>query len=576
MANEKSNMQMISIALIAIAVILSGLSLNNTMGLKGRLDAVEDLSTTISGDVNDLTSAVNSIQEALGEVQEQPEPEPEPEPTEKVVLRIGYSSAPRDLDPPHYGDDFLNGVDQLVHEPLFRMWWGDDGEIIFKPVLCESYEQIDDLTWDFTIRKGVKFSDGTDLDIQDVYWSLTRNDPRPSNMIWSLDARIESYEILDDDWTIRMVTKYPMNNLFAWLCQGWTNIVSYDWVVETGNENTYPMAGIPPGTGPWQWYELEPMVYSKMKLNPYWRGSKPSIDEIEVYAAIDDTARVMALEAGSFDFIFPTPIEAVESLEEKGYTLWVNPTPVMQQIQIKNQYPPFDDVRVRQALAHCINREELVPAIWGKYATITNSPAPVGTTGYKDFPLYDYDPDKARELLAAAGHADGVECDMWVAQGNEKHLEAATVIKTYAAAVGIDINLILMETQAMNAITRETRSKYLAGEDVEYAFHLNFRAWHADTLWAGDDMMSLYYSTQSNNRWYNENPELDELLDFSISMAPLDERIEACEEAQRIWMENCYGVMLYAAPYIYTTVDNLENIYTEPNVYVWFENSYFN
>jgi ABC-type transport system substrate-binding protein len=335
------------------------------------------------------------------------------------------------------------------------------------------------------------------------------------------------------------------------------------------------MAGIPPGTGPWQWYELEPMVYSKMKLNPYWRGSKPQIDEIEIYAAIDDTARVIGLGAGSFDFIFPTPIEALDALEDQGFKLWVKPTPIMQQIQINNAYPPFDDVRVRQALAHSINREELVPVIWGKYATITNSPAPVGTTGYKDFPLYDYNPEKAKDLLTEAGYPNGVTVDMFVAQGNEKHLEAAQVIKTYAAAVGIDINLLLMDRLSMRALSFEERSDYLAGEDVDFSFHLDFRGWHADTLWAGDDMFSLYYSTQTNNKWYNENPELDELLDFSIGMAPLDERIEAVEMAQQIWMEECYGVMLYAAPYIYTTVPELKDIYTEPNVYVWFEDSYF-
>lgn len=587
MSTQDKTLQTVSIALIVIAIAVSGISFNSLGGIRNRIDNVEELSTSISGDVGDLASSIDALTAVIEELSDRPIPSPSPSPSlspspspspspaeEPVVLRIGYSSAPRALDPPHYGDDFLNGIDQLVHEPLFRMWWGDDGEIIFKPILAESYEQIDELTWNFKIREGIKFSDGSDLDVMDVYWSLTRDDPRPGNMIWSLDARIESYEIIDD-WTIQMVTKYPMNNLYAWLCQGWTNIISYDWVLETDNINNYPLVGIPPGTGPWKWYEIEPMVYAKMDLNPYWRGGKPHIDEIEIYAAVDDTARVMAFEAGSFDFIFPTPIEALDSLEEKGYTLWVKPTPVMQQIQINNVYAPTDNILVRQAIFHAINREELVPIIWGKYATIIDSPAPVGTEGYKSYPLYDYDPARAIELLAEAGYADGVEVDFYISQGNEKHLEAATAIKTYLSDVGIDANLILMETQAMNALTRGARNDYLAGEDYEFQFHLNFRGWHADTLWAGDDLFSLYYSTQSNNRWYNDNPELDALLDLSISQAPLAERITASEEAQRIWMENAYGITLYAAPYIYTTVPELMNIYTEPNVYVWFADSYF-
>lgn len=586
MSNQDKTLQTVSIALIVVAVLLSLVSYNAIGGIKQQVADLETLSTSISGDVGTLASSIDALSAAIEELSDRPVPTPSitpapapaPSPAtadeDKVVLRIGYNSAPRDFDPPHYGNDFLNGIDQLVHEPLFRMWWGPSGEIIFKPIIAESYEQVDELTWDFKIREGLKFSDGTELDIQDVYWSLSRDDPRPGNMIWSLDARIESYEIIDD-WTIRMVTKVPMNNLFAWLCQGWTNIVSYDWVVETDNINNYPMVGIPPGTGPWKWYDIEPMVYAKMDLNPHWRGNKPRIDEIEIYAAVDDTARVMAFEAGSFDFIFPTPIEAVESLEDAGYKLWIKPTPIMQQIQMNSAYPPTDDIRVRKAITHAINREELVPVIWGKYASVIDSPAPVGTSGYKSHKVYDYDPAKAKALLADAGYADGLDVDFYVTSGREKHLEAATAIKTYLADVGITANLILAERAAMNALTRGARADYLEGKTPEFQFHLNFRGWHADTLWAGDDLFSLYYSEQSNNRWYNENPELDALLDLAISTAPYAERVTASEEAQVIWMENAYGVMLYAAPYIYTTVPELENIYTEPNVYVWFADSYF-
>lgn len=579
-----TTVQTVSVLLIIIAVLISGISLSYTMGLRDRIDKVEELSNTISGTLGQLGTTVESMRTAIEELKEIPSPSPTPSPSpspspspppEKVVLRIGYEFAPRSLDPPDYGDDFLNGVDQHVHEPLFIMWWEDD-EVVYKPVLVESYEQVDDLTWVFKIKKGIKFSDGSDLDAWDVWWSLSRTDPRPSNMVWSLDARIESYEVLDD-YTIKMVTIYAMPNLQAWLCQGWTNIISYDWVKETGQEHVEPLAGIPPGTGPYMWTKFEPMVYAKMTLNPYWRGETPKITDIEIYAALDNTARVMALEAGSFDLICPTPEEALEDLESKGFKLWVTPAPLVSQIQINNQYPPCDDIRVRQAMAYAIDYEELLSSIYGRYAIRPRSPAPTNTIGYKDIVMYDYDPEKARQLLADAGYPDGIKIKMTVVPGWSiyKALECAGAVQAYFKDVGIELDVEVMERSAYRSVTRDIRQDYLAGEEVEFVDHCSFRSWHADTLYSGDDLFSLYHSTQGTNRWYVEIPELDELFEFAISLEPLDERIEACEDAQQLWMENCVGVPLYSAPYIYTTVPEFEGLITEPNVYPWFLEGYF-
>jgi len=583
--------QTISILLIIVAVLVSGVSLNYIMALGGRLGKVEELSTSISGKVEGLGTTVEGLRAAVEELgavptpPTPPTPTPPPPPTEKVVLRIAYSQAPRSVDPPDYGDDFLNGIDQLAHESLFRMWYDEMGEVIYQPVLCESYEQVDDLTWEFKIMEGVLFSDGTELDSQDVYWSLFRDDPRPSNQIWSTDARVDHAEIVDK-YTIRMITKYPMPNLYAWFCQGWTNIVSYDWVVETDNLHNYPMVGLPPGTGPFMWTECESMLYSKMTRNPFWRGETggieytPTLTDIEIYTAADETARVMAFEAGSFDMIFPTPIEAVDDLEETGYKVLVYPTPIMYALRINNIFPPCDDIRVRKAMAYAINYEELIPSVFGKYATRIRTCVPALGIGYKDFELYDYDQEKAKELIDEYCSDKGIEppikVSFYVSAGSaERYVECAAVLKSYFADVGIDLEILLMESAAMSALTIDDRSDYLAGKDVEFDYHLSWRIWHTDTMWSGDDLYSLYYGTTSANTWYFEHEEFDELAVTTVSIAPFEERLEAVYRAQEIWMEECVGIPLHATPYIYTATPKLMNVQVEPNVYPWLAECYY-
>ena len=163
---------------------------------------------------------------------------------------------------------------------------------------------------------------------------------------------------------------------------------------------------------------------------------------------------------------------------------------------------------------------------------------------------------------------------MYVTQTADRDIEAASILKYYFADVDIDLELILMESASMSAETRDIRARYLAGEDVNFQFHLNFRTWHTDTMWSGDDIYSLYYSTTSSNRWYMEDPEIDRLAEICISDLPMEERLEANYECQDIWMQNCYGIPLYTSPYIYTTVPEFGGMIVEPNVYPWLGQAY--
>jgi len=574
--------QNISVILIVVAILVSGASLTYITGLSSKIDelgtSIEEMTST-EAELTDAVIAVGhslaGFEESISEIEKRLEDIEKPvTPAEKVVLRLGLDTAFETTDPPIWYMDLLNGVGQLVTEPLFLMM-EEGGQVVIKPILVESWEQEDDLTWVFHLKHGVKFSDGSELTSEDVWYSIWgRQEMRPSNMMWSIDARVDDFEIVDD-YTFKMTTKYPMPNLHAWLVQGWTQIMSYDQVKKSHQEDVYPITGIDSvlGTGPYMWTELEPMLYAKMTLNPYYCGETPQITDIEVYYIPDADARVAALETNTVDFIHQVPLEALDLLKNKGFTIWEAPGTAFRCLAFNNMKPPLDDIRVRKALAHAINYDELIDTIFAGAAMHPLSVVPPACLGYKEFPLYDYDPVKAKELLADAGYADGLTLKLAYDEGYFSHIgECTAVIQAYFREVGVTLDVDLLERSKRLEEREGNRDRYLAGDMTpeEMTYDIVYGGWLTDTLWAGDDLYSLYLSTSNHNYWYIDNPEVDELIKFSVSMAPLEERIEAAEKVQQILMEDCTMISFFTSPYQSASTSKYTGHQILPNVYEYF------
>jgi len=489
-------------------------------------------------------------------------------------LKLGLDTAFETTDPPIWYSDLLNGIGQLVTEPLFRMW-EENGQVVYKPVLVDSFEMTNTTTWVFHLKQGVKFSDGSELTSKDVWYSIWgRQEQRPPNMLWSIDPRVKSFQIIDD-YTFQMVTNYPMPNLNAWLCQGWTNIMSYDAVKKSGQENVYPIQGVDVvlGTGPYMWTELEPMLYAKMGLNPYWRGETPQITNIEIYYLPDSDARVAALEAGSVDFIHDVPLEAIETLKNEGFTIWFRPGTGFRCLALNNIKPPLDDIRVRKALSYAINYEELLDTVFSGYAVRPRSVIPPASLGYKEFPYYDYDPAKAKELLAEAGYPDGLTLKMAYRAGYFAHVDEATAaIQAYFRDVGVNLEVDILERSALHEETIGNRVRYLDGEITpeEMTYHIVYGGWLTDTLWGGDDMFSLYRNVSTHNYWYYHNNEVTAQILYSVSQAPLEDRIAAMQKAQQTMMEDAAMIPFYTAPYYSVSTPKYTGHKILPNVYEYF------
>ena len=596
MAKSVSTIQMVSVILIIIAILVSGISLSSITGLSGKTEeqgaklstkidelaastaelksaelelvtATADLINTVEASAEKITA----LEERLKKLEEAAAKPPE----KKVVLKIGLDTSFETTDPPIWYTDLLNGIGQLVTEPLTRVLEYRDGELIIQPVLAESWEWDNDLTWTIHLRKGVRFSDGSPFTAKDVWYSIWgRQEMRPPNFLWSIDERVESCEIIDD-YTVKFVTKMIIPNFYIWLCHGWDSIMSYEQVKRSGQENVFPITGVDNvlGTGPYMWTDLEPNLYAKMTLNPYWRGERPQITDIEIYYLPDAEARVVALESGSDDFIHSVPLEQIERLREEGYKIWEGDPINFQSLAFVNIKPPLDNVKVRQALAHAINYDEMMDKIWGGLAKLPLSVVPM-VYGYKEFPIYDYNPEKARQLLVEAGYPNGFTIKMPYRVGAFPHVdEFVAVVQGYWREIGVNLEVDILERSILQRESVTRRTEYLQGkatvDDIKY--HIFIEGWFSDTLWSGDDMYSLYMSTSSHNYWYYHNAEVDRLILLSISNAPLSQRLAAVEQAQEIMMNDCAMISFFASPYYSASTPNYTGHKILPNIYEYFQ-----
>lgn len=287
---------------------------------------------------------------------------------------------------------FLN-----VQETLVELM--GDGSV--QPLLAESWDVNDDGTqYTFSIRAGVKFHDGSDLTAADVVYSLERAKESPLASSSAPLQVMESAEAIDD-LTVLVTLSRPSQNFLIGL--GRTAGV-------VGPENAheiYDLAVEVPGTGPYVWGEYRPDVdVTLTRFADYW-GELPYFETVTHRFIPDETAALNALQAGDIDLvgaILGEGVDRVPAFESNADFEVILPAAVEQAYHFLNHEDPlFDDERIRQAIAHSVDRNPvLIAAVAGLGATSCTIAVPASAPYNSDYCPYPYDPDRARELLEEA------------------------------------------------------------------------------------------------------------------------------------------------------------------------------
>ena len=348
---------------------------------------------------------------------------------------VAQVADPNTLDPKFLKGRETQNALRLIYDSLYHR--GDDMQIV--PWLATSYENPDELTWRFHLREGVKFHNGNDFNADDVRFSIERLLEEDS--VWSERNIIDRVEV-QDDYTIDIITQKPYAAFMTRIVL--LHMTDEEYVTEVGVEG---MAAQPMGTGPYkfvEWVKDEQLVF---EANPgYWGGS-PRIQTV-IFRPIPETAtRIAALEAGDVDIMTDVPPDYVAQAPEGVQVVSIPGTRAFF-IGMNVTMEPFDDVRVRQALNYAVDVDSIIESIFNGLARKLDNPLLPEAFGYVATPVYSYDPDRAKALLAEAGYPDGFEMEL---DASPPVKELAEALAGQLSAVGITVKVNVMESAAMYA-----------------------------------------------------------------------------------------------------------------------------
>ena len=356
---------------------------------------------------------------------------------QRTDLVIGMALEPPHLDPTAGA---AGAIDEVVYANVFEGLTRIDETGAVQPALAESWTVSDDgLVYAFVLRRGVTFHDGTGFDSGDVRFSLDR--ARAADSVNAQKGYFEPIDRIETPSPAEVVIQLsrPSGLFLFHLGQG--------DAVMVGSESAETNRHAPVGTGPFRFVEWQQGSRVVLERNAEYWGDPVALDRVEFRFLSDPSAQIAAVIAGDVD-AFPN-IGAPEALslfdDDPGLSVVVGTTEGETILALNNRRAPFDDPLVRQALAHAVDRRQLIDGAMFGYGTPIGShfaphhAAYVDTTG-----VYPHDPERARALLAEAGYPDGFSTTLVLPPPSYAR-RGGEIVQAQLAQVGVEVELIPVE-----------------------------------------------------------------------------------------------------------------------------------
>lgn len=468
-----------------------------------------------TGSASDTESASSAGQEAAGSGSASGRTD--------LNLRIGDAFSTVDPHNLSLNSDIM--LSRQIYEPLY--WINDEGEEI--PMLATEYSISEDgLTWTFQLREGVTFQNGDPLTAQDVVYSYERCFDNAY-----MQEKVEAIDSVTapDDSTVEMHLKYQFSPLMEKIAA--IGIVSQSFA--EANMDDQGLLGFNAcGTGAYSVKEAIPDVSITLEAySGYWGGEAP-IKTLNFEQITDETTAVTAFEAGEID-VMSIPSANWAQISESGqYNTDSRPSNHVVYLIFNTEAAPFDNRELRQAIAYAINREDIIAVAADGLADPATSLATSYMLGYtEDHMTYEYDPEKAKELLAEAGYPDGLDIGSMKTMSGSYFEKVMQVVQSQLAEIGITSTIEGMDG---NSLVEDCITGNFTLADMGQNLSLDY------------DFLKTYFNEEyinGLNMARVSDSQIQELFEQGASTTDREERLAIYQEIEDLTQELCAYVPLY-------------------------------
>lgn len=465
------------------------------------------------------------------------------------TLVIARLSDANNLDP-HFLTQINSAaiIHHKVYEGLVRM----DKESKYVGSLASEWKQVDDVTWEFKLRTGITFHDGTPFNAEAVQKTIARvQDPAVGSNRANLFEAIKEVKVVDDN-TVQFILNYPYAPLLSVLASAEGGILSPKAIEQYGKDLTKH----PIGTGPYKFESWTPgQEVVLVKNDNYW-GDKPKLDKVVFKTVPEDTTRLAMVETGEAQVAEQLPVTEVDRVKNSAnMTLGRYASFSSEHIGINNKKKPFDDVRVRQAIALAIDKPTIIQGVYNDVGTVAHSSISPTMVGYsanvKDL---GYDIEKAKKLLADAGYANGFKATVYL-NDNKARVNVAEVLQQQLKQINVDLEVKVLEFGAyIDAASKGETDLFISG-------------WGNATGDADYNQYNLFHTKSHGapgNHSFYSNPEVDKLIEEGRKEKDEEKRKQIYEKAQQLEMDEVAVVPYRFAENLAAIEKGVEGVWISP------------
>jgi peptide/nickel transport system substrate-binding protein len=463
----------------------------------------------------------------------------------KGEIVAGLSEKMLTLDPANHYSISATSVLRHIYDPLVEVT--NDSKIV--PCLAESWTPTNNTTWRFTLRKGVKFQDGTPFNADSVIYSIKRVRDNTKLIKAPFYQDIEDVR-KDGDFTVIVTTKRPYGPLP-------NQLTMLGMLPPSAAANEEAFFQKPVGTGPFKFVGWTHGERIELAANPdYWKPGIPKVEKVTFRFIPELSTRVAGVRAGELhviDRVWPDNVQTIRSTP--GVRVLDTPAIEAQRWIFQLAKDPVKDPRVRKAISLAIDRNAIIKDLLLGYARPVDSPIPPGLIGHTSLPAKAYDPEKARQILKDAGYKNLSLDFVLMKDLYPKQLEIVQAVAAMLGDVGITVNIKNLEI----ATAREART---AGN-----YDMFFSGWahmpHDPDWWLGQWFTKM--GAEKLTRY--DNPRVEQLIAEGRVTDP-KVRQQKYEEIEKSLWEDEPELWPYYSVAIYAVSDKLQNFQARRDYYV--------